>query len=49
MENNNSNGAEKKFYTAPEVTVYGDIEEITQATDAGPNQDLPFPHQTPIS
>ena len=38
--------SEQKSYTTPELTVYGDVEDITQYTGSGSNLDQTFPGGT---
>ena len=41
------NKTEKKPYTAPQITVLGDIEAITLGTSDGERTDAAFPVNTP--
>ena len=40
--------SEKKQYTAPELTVHGDIGQITLASTTGSSLDGNYPKGTPI-
>jgi len=40
------NTTEKKSYTAPELVIFGTVDEITQGTQAGGFTDATFPTET---